>query len=45
MHGFIKRLNCCLPHKGTNFLANHNQIDLDGRVLHIVVYPTKVLIF
>ena len=18
------RLNCCLPHKGTNFLANHN---------------------
>ena len=20
---------CCLPHKGTNFLANHNEVELE----------------
>ena len=38
-------INCCLPHKGTNFLANHNCFLLVLITLFIVVYPTKVLIF
>ena len=37
--------NCCLPHKGTNFLANHNSKKLNDSQVQIVVYPTKVLIF
>ena len=37
--------HCCLPHKGTNFLANHNTKLTDDEILSIVVYPTKVLIF
>ena len=36
---------CCLPHKGTNFLANHNACVGLMLVGVIVVYPTKVLIF
>ena len=36
---------CCLPHKGTNFLANHNCSTPYNRTFLIVVYPTKVLIF
>ena len=36
---------CCLPHKGTNFLANHNGVKKRLNVQQIVVYPTKVLIF
>ena len=36
---------CCLPHKGTNFLANHNYNDDVQLGMEIVVYPTKVLIF
>ena len=36
---------CCLPHKGTNFLANHNKTRRLSRRVTIVVYPTKVLIF
>ena len=39
------RRYCCLPHKGTNFLANHNTIHFDLQLSLIVVYPTKVLIF
>ena len=38
-------MNCCLPHKGTNFLANHNKIMKEKLSMPIVVYPTKVLIF
>ena len=38
-------VNCCLPHKGTNFLANHNTGNDIKEALFIVVYPTKVLIF
>ena len=38
-------IHCCLPHKGTNFLANHNQAKQDYQESLIVVYPTKVLIF
>ena len=37
--------HCCLPHKGTNFLANHNYKQEQLRNDTIVVYPTKVLIF
>ena len=37
--------DCCLPHKGTNFLANHNVFPLLKSLEKIVVYPTKVLIF
>ena len=39
------QINCCLPHKGTNFLANHNKNLHYIMVILIVVYPTKVLIF
>ena len=38
-------IDCCLPHKGTNFLANHNVDYVYPSVANIVVYPTKVLIF
>ena len=37
--------HCCLPHKGTNFLANHNRNVVKKQNGAIVVYPTKVLIF
>ena len=37
--------DCCLPHKGTNFLANHNCYNTQKLTGLIVVYPTKVLIF
>ena len=40
-----RTLNCCLPHKGTNFLANHNNYPPVVVANKIVVYPTKVLIF
>ena len=36
---------CCLPYKGTNFSANHNQMKLISLMLLDVVYPTKVRIF
>ena len=36
---------CCLPHKGTIFLANHNEAIVECYECVIVVYPTKVLIF
>ena len=39
------KVNCCLPHKGTNFLANHNTSQQRLEKMLIVVYPTKVLIF
>ena len=38
-------MHCCLPHKGTNFLANHNYYMIRDSYMVIVVYPTKVLIF
>ena len=37
--------DCCLPHKGTNFLANHNLAYQRIYNDFIVVYLTKVLIF
>ena len=41
----IVTYHCCLPHKGTNFLANHNSLHVGLVQRLIVVYPTKVLIF
>ena len=41
----INTTHCCLPHKGTNFLANHNGLLVEEIRFKIVVYPTKVLIF
>ena len=40
-----KLYRCCLPYKGTNFSANHNDILICEQVFHDVVYPTKVRIF
>ena len=45
MHYSGVSYDCCLPHKGTNFLANHNNKYNDSIAPNIVVYPTKVLIF
>ena len=42
---FFGFCDCCLPHKGTNFLANHNVSQAKQDYEEIVVYPTKVLIF
>ena len=39
------RPRCCLPYKGTNFSANHNDKLSVFRRLVDVVYPTKVRIF
>ena len=36
---------CCLPYKGTNFSANHNQPSPHPLTASDVVYPTKVRIF
>ena len=36
---------CCLPCKGTNFLANHNLLDMIFSNLWDVVYLAKVRIF
>ena len=36
---------CCLPYKGTNFSANHNEYRTDENGVKDVVYPTKVRIF
>ena len=41
----IKSNRCCLPYKGTNFSANHNQFCGAARTGRDVVYPTKVRIF
>ena len=38
-------LGCCLPYKGTNFSANHNQQGHEQAHCGDVVYPTKVRIF
>ena len=43
--GSLLVVYCCLPHKGTNFLANHNKVMKPPSISDIVVYPTKVLIF
>ena len=45
MNSVFDLVYCCLPHKGTNFLANHNSDTWIDRRHSIVVYPTKVLIF
>ena len=43
---FAKSIDwCCLPYKGTNFSANHNNMKVDERIKLDVVYPTKVRIF
>ena len=42
---FSRRLRCCLPYKGTNFSANHNETALVRCFNSDVVYPTKVRIF
>ena len=39
------RNRCCLPYKGTNFSANHNEYRTDENGVKDVVYPTKVRIF
>ena len=36
---------CCLPYKGTNFSANHNNELREKMKTFDVVYPTKVRIF
>ena len=36
---------CCLPYKGTNFSANHNNTFYEEYSNVDVVYPTKVRIF
>ena len=36
---------CCLPYKGTNFSANHNNTAATNQTNIAVVYPTKVRIF
>ena len=41
----VIRERCCLPYKGTNFSANHNQVAQNDRSSLDVVYPTKVRIF
>ena len=38
-------IRCCLPYKGTNFSANHNDYCLRCFQRQDVVYPTKVRIF
>ena len=40
-----KAVRCCLPYKGTNISANHNDCVKDRAWLEDVVYPTKVRIF
>ena len=40
-----RRCWCCLPYKGTNFSANHNDIGVFNNIASDVVYPTKVRIF
>ena len=37
--------SCCLPYKGTNFSANHNEFITINSFKKAVVYPTKVRIF
>ena len=39
------RVGCCLPCKGTNFLANHNAVYVIYLILSDVVYLAKVRIF
>ena len=41
----FSRLRCCLPYKGTNFSANHNNMGFSSWSTADVVYPTKVRIF
>ena len=41
----LHRIRCCLPYKGTNFSANHNQKFVFRFSKKDVVYPTKVRIF
>ena len=43
--GTLKWIRCCLPYKGTNFSANHNNLKLTYYKVFDVVYPTKVRIF
>ena len=38
-------LRCCLPYKGTNFSANHNEFETTEQINSAVVYLTKVRIF
>ena len=38
-------VRCCLPYKGTNFSANHNETIWGTSGTTDVVYPTKVRIF
>ena len=38
-------MRCCLPYKGTNFSANHNENRIGTQWAIDVVYPTKVRIF
>ena len=40
-----KHLGCCLPCKGTNFLANHNRTAFTSKLQLDVVYLAKVRIF
>ena len=41
----ISQSRCCLPYKGTNFSANHNEAQFRMTTANDVVYPTKVRIF
>ena len=41
----MRSFGCCLPYKGTNFSANHNNCSSCSCVIVDVVYPTKVRIF
>ena len=42
---FLPIFRCCLPCKGTNFLANHNDVAVDVAESWDVVYHAKVRIF
>ena len=44
-NAYLPHIRCCLPYKGTNFSANHNNDQPLADYDTDVVYPTKVRIF
>ena len=45
LNGSSMKVRCCLPCKGTNFLANHNDTENIKANARDVVYLAKVRIF